>query len=93
MVYATAKPSVVTTPTSLPPCLNASGIIVVASMVRMAPAANVRTKATVSGEESWNRLYPAREASPETRAIPIHIQRIREFFQPPLARPVVDEID
>jgi len=51
---ATAKPSVVTTPTSLPPCSYAWGIIVSASMVRIAPAANARTKATVSGEECWN---------------------------------------
>jgi len=55
MAYATAKPSVVTIPTSLPPCSKASGIIVLASMVRIAPAANVRTNATVAGEESWNR--------------------------------------
>jgi hypothetical protein len=35
----------------LPPCSNASGIIVFASIVRIAPAANVRTNATVSGDE------------------------------------------
>ena len=34
---------------------NASGIIVSASMVRIAPAAKARTKPTVSGEECWNR--------------------------------------
>ena len=34
---------------------NASGIIVSASTVRIAPAAKASTKATVSGEESWNR--------------------------------------
>jgi hypothetical protein len=56
IVNATANPRVVTTPTSLPPCSNASGIIVSASMVRIAPAAKARTKATVSGEESWKRL-------------------------------------
>ena len=42
-------------PDHLPPCSNASGIIVFASMVRIAPAAKVRTKATVAGEESWKR--------------------------------------
>ena len=52
---ATANPSVVTTPTSLPPCSNASGIIVSASMVMIAPAAKARTKATVSGEALWKR--------------------------------------
>jgi hypothetical protein len=39
----------------LPPCWNASGIIVSASMVRIAPAAKASTKATASGEASWNR--------------------------------------
>ena len=51
MPNATANPSVVTTPTSLPPCSNASGIIVFASIVRIAPAANAKTNATVSAEE------------------------------------------
>ena len=36
---ARANPSTVTRPTTLPPCSKASGIIVSASMVRMAPAA------------------------------------------------------
>ena len=84
IVAAIANPSVVTTPTSLPPCWWASGIIVSASMVRIAPAAKARTKATVPGEECWNRPYPASEASPEISAIAIHIQRIRDFFQPPV---------
>ena len=53
IVNATANPSVVTTPTSLPPCSNASGIIVSASIVRIAPAAKASTKATTSGEEFW----------------------------------------
>ena len=51
---ATANPRVVAIPASLPPCSNASGIIVSASIVRIAPAAKASTKATVSGEESWN---------------------------------------
>ena len=55
IVNATANPSVTMIPTSLPPCSNASGIIVLASMVRIAPAAKVRTKATTSGEEFWKR--------------------------------------
>jgi hypothetical protein len=54
MAYATAKPTVVSTPTSLPPCSYASGIIVSASIVRMAPAAKVSTNATSSGEACWN---------------------------------------
>jgi hypothetical protein len=41
IVKATANPSVVTTPAYLPPCSNASGIIVFASIVRIAPAAKV----------------------------------------------------
>ena len=64
IVAAIANPSVVTTPVSLPPCWWASGIIVSASMVRIAPAAKARTKATVPGEECWNRPYPASEARP-----------------------------
>ena len=55
IVNATANPSVTMIPTSLPPCSKASGIIVLASMVRIAPAANVRTNATTSGEASWKR--------------------------------------
>ena len=47
---ATPKPSVVARPTSLPPRANASGIIVSASIVRIAPAAKERTKATVRGD-------------------------------------------
>jgi hypothetical protein len=93
MVAAIANPSVVTTPVSLPPCWWASGIIVSASMVRIAPAAKARTKATVPGEECWNRPYPASEASPEITAIAIHIHKIRDFAQPPVTRPEVEEID
>ena len=54
IVNATAKPIVVATPTHLPPSSYASGIIVLASMVRIAPAANASTKATTSGDECWN---------------------------------------
>jgi hypothetical protein len=49
---ATPKPSVVASPTSLPPRAKASGIIVSASIVRIAPAAKERTKATVRGAAS-----------------------------------------
>jgi hypothetical protein len=45
-----------TTPTHLPPSSYASGIIVFASMVRIAPAANASTKATTSGDECWNSV-------------------------------------
>jgi len=69
---------------------NAAGIIVSAGMVRMAPAANARTNATLSGEEFWKR--PAREASPDTMAIVIHIHRTRDLCQPAVSRPDVDEI-
>ena len=57
MVNAVANPSVAMIPTSLPPCSNASGIIVFASMVRIAPAAKVSTKATTSGltKSGWAR--------------------------------------
>jgi hypothetical protein len=47
---ATAKPRVVARPTSLPPRRYASGTIVSASMVRIAPPAKERTKATAFGE-------------------------------------------
>ena len=47
---ATANPNVVKMPTSFPPCSNASGIIVSASIVRIAPAANALTNASVLGE-------------------------------------------
>jgi hypothetical protein len=49
---ATAKPSVVASPTSRPPCSKASGIIVSASIVRIAPPANACTKATLLPEAS-----------------------------------------
>jgi hypothetical protein len=39
------------------------------------------------------QAVPASEASPEITAIAIHIQRIRDFFQPPVRRPDVEEID
>ena len=55
IVNATANPSVVTTPTSLPPCWYASGIIVSASIVRIAPAAKASTNATTPCEACWNR--------------------------------------
>ena len=44
---AREKPAVVNRPTSLPPCSNASGIIVSASIVRIAPPAKDRTIAIV----------------------------------------------
>ena len=50
----TANPSVVNAPTSLPPCSNASGIIVSASIVSSAPPAKARTNASVSGEAVSN---------------------------------------
>ena len=43
------KPSVVNSPTSLPPCSKASGIIVSASMVRIAPPANASMNASPLG--------------------------------------------
>ena len=46
---ARPKPRVVRRPTSLPPCSNASGIIVSASMVRIAPPANASVKASADG--------------------------------------------
>ena len=55
MVNATAKPSVVSTPAHLLACSKASGIIVSASIVRIAPAAKVRTNATTPGAACWKR--------------------------------------
>src|SRR5436190_6250333 len=81
---ATTNPTVVTTPT---------GIIVSASIVRIAPAANASTNATTFGEECWKSPYPAREARPETSAMAIHIQRILARLQPLAARPAVEEMD
>ena len=49
---ASPKPSVVARPTIFPPRAKASGIIVSASIVRMAPAANESTNAIVLGEAS-----------------------------------------
>ena len=45
---ASANPTVVARPATAPPCLNASGIIVSASIVRIAPAANPCTMAIVA---------------------------------------------
>ena len=50
MANASAKPAVVSTPTRRPPCSNASGIIVSASIVRIAPPAKARMNATVFPE-------------------------------------------
>src|SRR6187397_2694663 len=63
---ARAKPIVVARPTYLPPCLYASGIIVSASIVRIAPPANASTKATVLGSAPSRRAYPASDARPQT---------------------------
>jgi putative membrane protein len=46
-------------PHELAPCSYASGIIVSASIVRIAPAANARTNATTLGEELTERTYLA----------------------------------
>jgi len=48
--YAAANPPTVTSPTTPPPCSKASGIIVSASMVRMAPAAKACTAPTRAAE-------------------------------------------
>lgn len=55
MRKARAKPRVVKSPTCLPPYLNASGIIVSASMVKRAPPAKDWTKATVAAEAPSKR--------------------------------------
>ena len=49
---AVTKPALVSTPVSRPSAWNASGIIVSASMVRMAPAAKACTTATAAGDAS-----------------------------------------
>jgi hypothetical protein len=81
------------TPASMPPCSYASGIIVSASIVRIAPAAKVSTNATVFGDAPWNRLYPASDARPEIRVIPDQRSSSREAGQPAARSPAVDEID
>ena len=86
---AVAKPSVVTTPTHLPPFAKASGIIVSASIVGIAPPANARTNATTEGEAESKRPNPARAASPETATIPTHSSSTRELRQPDALRPAV----
>ena len=45
------------------------------------------------GRRVLEEPYPASEASPEITAIAIHIQRMRDFCQPLVARPEVEEID
>ena len=47
---AIKKPSVVNSPTILPPCLNASGIIVSASIVNIAPVASLDHTAVNGGD-------------------------------------------
>ena len=47
---ATAKPRTVVNPTARPACSNASGIIDVASIVSIAPAAKANMNASVSGD-------------------------------------------
>jgi hypothetical protein len=58
------NPAQVIKPT-LPPCSNPSGIIVSASMVRMAPAANAWTAATVADEAPPSSPKPAAAAAAE----------------------------
>ncbi len=52
---AVANPSVVRTPTHLPPFSNASGIIVSASIVMIAPPAKASTNAITEGEAASKR--------------------------------------
>ena len=52
---ATAKPNTVSSPTALPACSNASGIIDVASIVSIAPAAKANMNANVSGAAPSSR--------------------------------------
>src|SRR5687768_15470330 len=92
MAYATAKPRVVTTPTSLPPRSYASGIIVFAGMGQDRTGRERQDERDGGGRRVLEQPIAAMEARPETTAIPIHIPRIHDFFQPLLSRPVVDEI-
>src|SRR4029450_7034019 len=57
--YAAMNPSVVTTPTTGPPCSYASGIIVSASIVRIAPPAKLWTNATGCGDAASSNPDPA----------------------------------
>jgi hypothetical protein len=57
MANASANPSVVARPASLPPRSKASGIIASASMVSTAPPANASTMATVRGDAPSSRTY------------------------------------
>ena len=60
---ATAKPTTVINPTARPACSNASGIIDVASIVSIAPAAKANMNASVSGAAPSRRTKPAAAAA------------------------------
>src|SRR5690242_6483126 len=89
---ATANPIVVTTPTSGPACSNASGIIVSASIVRIAPPAKARTTATTVGEALSKIVNPITDATPETAATSVQRPRMRLAAQPERANPLVAAI-
>jgi hypothetical protein len=59
----------------------------------IAPPANARTKATVPREEFGRDRIRRTKQVPEIAAIQIHVQRIRDFFDPPAARPAVEAMD
>jgi hypothetical protein len=80
---------VVNTPTSLPPCWKASGIIVSASIVNTAPPAKASTNATVLADASSSSAKPARDERPATTVTSTQSQRILDRIHPALDRPVV----
>src|SRR5574338_309107 len=67
---AIAKPSTVVRPTVSPPPSKASGIIVSASMVRMAPPAKAWTKPTTAGSMPASTPLPTPAAMAEATATP-----------------------
>jgi hypothetical protein len=87
---ASANPSVVARPATAPPCSNASGIIVSASIVRIAPAANPCTIAIVAGGASPRSTNPSIDESPLTATTASQTTMIRETGRPAFTKPDVD---
>src|SRR6478735_4961842 len=87
------KPRTVTSPTSRPACSTASGIIVSASMVRIAPAANAWVPATTSGDALPSAPYPTAAATVDAAVTAAHSPKTCAGLRPEAISPADADID
>jgi len=87
------KPAQVARPTLLPAFANPSGIIVSASMVRMAPAAKAWVTAIVLGGAPPSSPNPTAADAADSNATPSHSPRIHRGECPALRSPVAADSD